>query len=78
MQYDQDEPGARFRGTGNRKIGRPQTSHKSHTMDGDVWHSVWKRLENEAAAQSAVRRPVRKPLEPPRDYVVESETRCAP
>jgi len=76
MRYDQDERSARNRGLGNRKIGTPRTNEKIQPVEGDVWHSVWKRLENDAA-QDSVRRPLHKPLEPPRDYVVDSETRYA-
>jgi hypothetical protein len=47
--------------------------HKSVNRD-DVWHSVWKRIENADPVSSAASRRLEIASQPPRDYVVDLDS----
>jgi hypothetical protein len=47
--------------------------HKSVNSD-DVWHSVWKRIENADPVSSAASRRLEIASQPPRDYVVDLDS----
>lgn len=58
---------------GKRNQTRAQRGlHKSVNSD-DVWHSVWKRIENADPILRAACRGQEKTLHPPRDYVVDRD-----
>ncbi len=59
---------------GKRNETRAQRGlHKSVNSD-DVWHSVWKRIENAAPILSEAPASQEKMLHPPRDYVVDLDS----
>jgi len=56
---------------GDRNQPRVQRGlHKSVNSD-DVWHSVWKRIENANPVSSTASRRLEIASQPPRDYVVD-------
>ena len=72
MYYSHKSRGEQWRGEVRGLGPASPTTEARGFAHGDVWHSVWKRIEAETPTSGNFRSRAERPVQAPRDYVVET------
>ena len=71
MFYNQKSRGEHWRAEVRSGARASQSTETRSFADGDVWHSVWKRIETDSPVRSRVPGQTERLVKVPRDYVDE-------